>query len=203
MKIKLTLICFIAALLSLQAQTIVKPSLLENSGTISGKVIDKKNNEPLAYVNITIKENNKVITGGITSEKGLFQIKNLALKEYVVEIQFIGYKTITKSVKLSENNTINLNTIALEENAIELQGVSIVSERSTIEQKIDRKVINVGKDLTTAGATASEIMNNIPSVNVDQDGKISLRGNENVRVLIDGRPSNIDAAQLLKQIPSN
>ena len=202
MKIKLTLICFIAALLSLQAQTIVKPSLLENSGTISGKVIDKKNNEPLAYVNITIKENNKVITGGITSEKGLFQIKNLALKEYVVEIQFIGYKTITKSVKLSENNTINLNTIALEENAIELQGVSIVSERSTIEQKIDRKVINVGKDLTTAGATASEIMNNIPSVNVDQDGKISLRGNENVRVLIDGRPSNIDAAQLLKQIPS-
>ena len=202
MKIKLTLICFIASLFSLQAQTAVKPSLMDNSGTISGKVIDKKNNEPLAYVNITIKENNKVITGGITSEKGLFQIKNLALKEYLVEIQFIGYNTITKSVKLSENNTVNLNTIALEENAIELQGVSIVNERSTIEQKIDRKVINVGKDLTTAGATASEIMNNIPSVNVDQDGKISLRGNENVRVLIDGRPSNIDAAQLLKQIPS-
>ena len=202
MKIKLTLICLIATLFSLQAQTSVKPILSENNGTISGKVIDKKTSEPLPYVNIVVKENNKVITGGITSDKGTFQIKNLALKDYVVEIQFIGYKTISKSAKLTENSTINLNTIAIEEDAIQLKGVEIVSERSTIEQKIDRKVINVGKDLTTAGATASEIMNNIPSVNVDQDGKISLRGNDNVRVLIDGRPSNIDAAQLLKQIPS-
>ncbi len=202
MKIKLTLMCFIATLFSLQAQTAVKTNLLENTGTISGKVIDKKTSEPLPYVNIVVKENNKVVTGGITSDKGTFQIKNLALKDYVIEIQFIGYKTITKSAKLTENSNINLNTIAIEEDAIQLKGVDIVSERSTIEQKIDRKVINVGKDLTTAGATASEIMNNIPSVNVDQDGKISLRGNENVRVLVDGRPSNIDAAQLLKQIPS-
>ena len=202
MKITLTLLCFVATLFSLQAQTSVKTNLQGNLGTISGKVIDKKNNDPLAYVNITVKENNKVITGGITSERGLFQIKNLDLKDYVVEIQFIGYKTISKTVKLTESSTINLNTIAIEEDAIQLKGIEIVSERSTIEQKIDRKVINVGKDLTTAGATASEIMNNIPSVNVDQDGKISLRGNENVRVLIDGRPSNIDSAQLLKQIPS-
>ena len=202
MRIKLTLICFIATLFSLQAQTAVKTNLLENTGTISGKVIDKKTSEPLPYVNIVVKENNKVVTGGITSDKGIFQIKNLALKDYIVEIQFIGYKTISKTAKLTENSNINLNTIAIEEDAIQLKGVDIVSERSTIEQKIDRKVINVGKDLTSAGATASEIMNNIPSVNVDQDGKISLRGNENVRVLVDGRPSNIDAAQLLKQIPS-
>lgn len=202
MKIKLILICFIATVFSLQAQTVTKKPLLENTGSISGKVIDKKTNEPLPYVNIVVKENNKVVTGGITSDKGIFQIKNLALKEYVVEILFIGYKTILKSVKLTENSDVNLNTIAIEEDAIQLKGVEIVSERSTIEQKIDRKVINVGKDLTTAGATASEIMNNIPSVNVDQDGKISLRGNENVRVLVDGRPSNIEASQLLKQIPS-
>ena len=202
MKIKLILICFIATVFSLQAQTVTKKPLLENTGSISGKVIDKKTNEPLPYVNIVVKENNKVVTGGITSDKGIFQIKNLALKEYVVEIQFIGYKTILKSVKLTENSDVNLNTIAIEEEAIQLKGVESVSERSTIEQKIDRKVINVGKDLTTAGATASEIMNNIPSVNVDQDGKISLRGNENVRVLVDGRPSNIEASQLLKQIPS-
>ena len=202
MKIKLTLVCFIATLFSLQAQTSVKPTLSENGGSISGKVIDKKTNEPLPYVNIVIKENNKVVTGGITAGNGTFQIKNLALKEYVVEIQFIGYKTILKSANLSEKNNTNLNTIAIEEDAIELKGVSIISERSTIEQKIDRKIINVGKDLTTAGATASEIMSNIPSVNVDQDGKISLRGNENVRILVDGRPSNIEASQLLKQIPS-
>lgn len=202
MKLKLLLICFFGTLFSMQAQTSVKPTILENSGIISGKITDKKTNEPLPYVNIVVKENDKVITGGITSDKGTFQIKNLALKDYTVEIQFIGYKTISKSAKLSEDNSINFNTIALEEDAVQLKGVEIVAERSTIEQKIDRKVINVGKDLTTAGATASEIMNNIPSVNVDQDGKLSLRGNENVRVLVDGRPSNIEASQLLKQIPS-
>ncbi|MCB0426866.1 MAG: TonB-dependent receptor, partial [Mangrovimonas sp.] len=81
--------------------------------------------------------------------------------------------------------------------------VTVVAEVSTIEQKIDRKVVNVGKDLTTAGATASDIMNNIPSVNVDQQsGNISLRGNENVRVMVDGKLSNVPVAQLLKQIPS-
>ncbi|MFV8353509.1 carboxypeptidase-like regulatory domain-containing protein [Flavobacterium sp. XS2P14] len=202
MKLKLILICFIGTLFSMQAQTSVKPVILENSGMISGKIIDKKTNEPLPYVNIVVKENSKVITGGITSDKGTFQIKNLAVKDYTVEIQFIGYKTISQNAKLTENSTLNLNTIALEEDTIQLKGVEIVSEKSSIEQKIDRKVINVGKDLISAGATASEIMNNIPSVNVDQDGKLSLRGNENVRVLIDGRPSNIEASQLLKQIPS-
>lgn len=203
MKLKSILICFFGTLFSMQAQTSVKPSLPENPGSITGKVIDKKSNEALSYVNIVLKEENKVITGGITSDKGTFSLKNLALKKYTLEVQFIGYKTVSKTISLtSEEKNINLNTISLEEDAIQLKGLEIVAERSTIEQKIDRKVINVGKDLTTAGATASEIMNNIPSVNVDQDGKISLRGNENVRVLVDGRPSNIDAAQLLKQIPS-
>ncbi|MFV7236909.1 TonB-dependent receptor plug domain-containing protein [Flavobacterium sp. ZB4R12] len=84
-----------------------------------------------------------------------------------------------------------------------MEGVEVVNERSTIEQKIDRKVINVGKDLLSAGATAAEIMNNIPSVSVDpQTNAISLRGNSNVRILIDGKPTNIDASQLLQQIPS-
>jgi hypothetical protein len=91
-----------------------------------------------------------------------------------------------------------LNTIALED-AIQLKGVEIVSEKSSIEQKIDRKVINVG-NLISAGATASEIMNNI--LKRRSRRKIIVAGNENVRVLIDGRPSNIEASQLLKQIPS-
>ena len=85
----------------------------------------------------------------------------------------------------------------------ELTGVEVVAERTTIEQKIDRKVINVGKDLTTAGATAADIMNNIPSVSVDQQsGELSLRGNSNVRVMVDGKLSNVPVDQLLKQIPS-
>src|SRR5690606_37009480 len=75
-------------------------------------------------------------------------------------------------------------------------------ERSSIEQRIDRKVINVGKDLTTLGPSASDIMGNLPTLTVDQDGNIAMRGNDNVRILVDGKPTNIPASQLLKQIPS-
>lgn len=205
MNLKLILVCLFGTVISMQAQNSVKPTLLENSGSISGKVIDKKSNEPLAYVNIVVKEENKVVTGGITSDKGTFLIKNLALKNYTLEIQFIGYKTVIKSISISpEAKNVNLNTIVLEEDAIELKGVEIVNEKSTIEQKIDRKIINVGKDLISAGATAAEIMNNIPSVSIDpQTNAISLRGNSNVRILIDGKPTTIEASQILQQIPSS
>ncbi|WP_026713147.1 outer membrane beta-barrel family protein [Flavobacterium daejeonense] len=205
MKIKLILICLFGNMITMGAQNSIQPSELDLLGSISGKVIDKKTNEPLPFVNIIIQDNGKVVTGGVTSEKGIFLIKNLELKQYEVQIQFMGYKTITKTIFLSTNNrNLNLNTIAIEEDAIELKSVEIVSEKSIIEQKIDRKVINVGKDLISAGATASEIMNNIPSVSVDpQTNAISLRGNSNVKILIDGKPTNIDAAQLLQQIPSS
>ncbi|SDW75214.1 TonB-dependent receptor domain-containing protein [Flavobacterium degerlachei] len=205
MKIKLILICLFGTLLSMQAQTSVKSVPLESPGSVTGKVVDKTTNEPLPYVNVIVKEANKFITGGITSDKGIFYIKNLDLKNYTVEIQFMGYKTVTRSITLSaDNKNADLKTLAIEEDAIQLKGVDIISEKSTIEQKIDRKIINVGKDLISTGATAGEIMNNIPSVSVDpQTNSISLRGNSNVRVLIDGKPSNIDASQLLQQIPSS
>lgn len=115
----------------------------------------------------------------------------------------MGYKTFTRELEISESNTsVEVGTISLEADLAQLEEVNIVAERSTIEQRIDRKVINVGKDLTTTGASASDIMNNVPSVNVDQNGNIALRGNSNVRILIDGKPTNIEPAQLLKQIPS-
>lgn len=174
----------------------------QNSGKITGKITEKTSNAPISYAIVSIKDNGKVISGANTDDKGEFTIKNLALKSYTIEIQYIGFRKYIGSVILSENKKEASFKVSLEEEATQLKGVNIVSERSTIEQKIDRKVITVGKDLTTAGASASDIMNNIPSVNVDQDGKLSLRGNENVRVLIDGRPTNIDPAQLLKQIPS-
>ena len=202
MRIKLLLLCFFTTLSFIQAQNLTPTT--SNPGSISGKVIDKNSKQPIPYVNISVKEANKIITGGITQDNGNFTIKNLELKEYVVEFQFIGYKKQTISVNITATNkTVNLNTISIQEEAVQLEGVEIVKEKSTYEQKIDRKVINVGKDLISAGATAGEILNNIPSVSVDaQTNAISLRGNENVRVLIDGKPTNIDPAQLLKQIPS-
>lgn len=175
----------------------------QNPGSITGKVTDKGSAEPLPYVTVTVKDNGTVVTGAITDDNGDFAVKNLPLKNYTVEFQFMGYKTSVMPVNLSDSNkAAALGTIAISEDATLLNEVEVIKETSTIEQKIDRKVITVGRDLTTAGGTASEIMGNIPSVNVDQDGKISLRGNQNVRVLVDGRPTNIDPAQLLKQIPS-
>ncbi len=194
MKLKLCLLVFLGILTTGFAQTKLK---------ISGNILDKDLKQAVPYATISVKLHNIVITGAMTDDNGNFTVINLAPKTYSIDIQFIGYKTLHRDVDLSKGADINLGTLYLQSEAITLDGVNIVAEHSTIEQKIDRKVINVGRDLTTAGSTASEIMNNIPSVNVDQDGKISLRGNENVRVLVDGRPTNIEASQLLKQIPSS
>ena len=178
---------------------------LPKPGVISGKVIDLTSKQPLPYVNIIIKDaSKKIITGGITDDNGFFSIKNIPEGKNTIEIQFIGYKTFSKLVSVSgKSSKINLGTISLEEDSTTLDEVEVRAETSSVTQKVDRKVINVGKDLTSAGATASELLNNVQSVSVDsQSGNISLRGNENVRVLVDGKPTNIPASELLKQIPS-
>lgn len=177
-----------------------------NSGSIQGTVIDPLLNEPLPYVTIVIENSNgEVLTGGITNDNGVFNINNLANGTYTVKVQYIGFKPYEKKVVItSKNNTVNLGTIALEEDVTSLNEVTVVAEVSTIEQRIDRRVVNVGKDLITAGPTASDIMNNLPSVSIDeQSGALSFRGNQNVTVMVDGKISNVPIAQLLKQIPSN
>ena len=178
-------------------------ALYSQKGSITGTVLDKNSKEPIPYANIIVKSNKEITTGGITNEKGAFLVKQVPYGSYSVEIQFIGYQTLVNSIEINgANKVIDLSNIYLEEDAVALSSVEIIAERSTIEQKIDRKVINVGKDLTTTGASASDIMGNIPSVSIGQDGGISLRGNENVRILIDGKPTNISASELLQQIPS-
>jgi outer membrane receptor protein involved in Fe transport len=175
-------------------------------GEISGTVLDATLNQPLPYVNIIIKnQEDKTITGGITLEDGTFKIEKIPEGNYTVNIQYIGYKSEIRTIAIDKKSfKIDLGVIKLEESAEGLDEVTVIAETSNVVQKIDRKVINVGKDLTSAGTTASELLNNIQSVNVDsQTGNLSLRGNENVRVLIDGKPSNISVAQLLKQIPSS
>lgn len=199
---KLYLFCIL--MLSISATGFSTENIAKN-GTITGKVLDANLNQPLPYVNIIIKTlTGETITGGITDELGVFEIKNIPEGKSIVSAQYIGYKTSTKNITIGKGTyNINLGNILLEEDIASLDEVTIVAEVSSIQQKVDRKVITIGKDLTTAGASASEIMNNLPSVSVDsQNGNISLRGNENVRVLLDGKPTNVPAAQLLKQIPS-
>ncbi|WP_291136088.1 outer membrane beta-barrel family protein [Flavobacterium sp. UBA7663] len=194
MKLKLIITCFLCS---------IAFGFAQNSGSIKGKVVDKKTNEPLPYVNIILKDNDKIVTGGVTTEDGNFTVNKLALQKYTVEIQFIGYTTVIKNIDLTADANQNLGTIAISEDVSELKDVEVVAERSNMVQKIDRKVINVGKDLIASGTTASEIMNNIPTVSIDpQTKEISMRGNTNVRVLIDGKPSNVSVEQLLQQIPS-
>ncbi len=171
---------------------------------LSGTVLDKNTREPVPYANIIIKSGNAITTGGITNDTGAFSISKITFGDYTLEVQYIGYKTRVQQITLvKDNRKLHLGTITIEEDAVALEAVEVSAERSTIEQKIDRKVINVGKDLTTAGASASDIMGNIPSVSITQDGDLSLRGNENVRVLVDGKPTNISSRELLQQIPSS
>lgn len=201
----LFLACFLLVSFFTQSQNSVNTLNVLLNGSITGKVIDATLSQPLPYVTIILKnETGETINGTITDNNGLFHINKIPAGKYIVSIQFIGYKTIERRITIDKDSKdIDLGTLALEEEATGLDEITIVAEVSTIEQKVDRKVINVGKDLTTAGATASDIMNNIPSVSVDQQtGNISLRGNENVRVMIDGTLSNVPIAQLLRQIPS-
>lgn len=176
-------------------------SVFSQKGYISGIVTDNKDTSPIEYVSIVCKKNDSIITGGITNKEGEFSIKNLPLGKLTLEIQFIGYKTITKMVNLNEQQANQSLNISLQENSEKLDDVEIQS--TTITQKIDRKVINVGKDLTSAGTNALEMLQNIPLVLVDtQTGNVNLRGG-NARILIDGRPSNLSASQVLKQLPAN
>ena len=194
MKLKLIITCFLCS---------IAIGFAQNSGSIKGKVIDKNTNEPLPYVNIILKDNDKIVTGSVTTDDGNFTINKLALQKYTVEIQFIGYTTVVRNIDLTSDANQTLGTIAILEDVAQLNDVEVVAEQSQMVQKIDRKVINVGKDLIASGTTASEIMNNIPTVSIDpQTKEISMRGNSNVRVLIDGKPSNVSVEQLLQQIPS-
>lgn len=172
-------------------------------GIIKGKITEKITNEPVGFASVAISANGQIISGDLSDEDGSFTITNLPNSQVEVSVEYIGFKTYKNTIDLSTEKTIDLGTIALETDEQVLDAVVINAERSTMEQLVDRKVIRVGKDLSTAGASASDIMNNIPSVNVDQDGNISMRGNQNVRVLIDGKPTQLDPKTVLKQIPSN
>ncbi|OIQ39968.1 MAG: hypothetical protein BM563_03600 [Bacteroidetes bacterium MedPE-SWsnd-G1] len=199
------LICLLALSLSFAFNVNATTDESDKTGKVSGKITDAETNESLPYVNIVIKNAaNEILTGGITDDQGQFEIKKIPLGQNIVEVQFIGYKTEARTINFTKDDAVHsIGTVALIVDAAQLDEVEVVAEVSTVVQKIDRKVINVGKDLTAAGTTASELLNNVQSVSVDsQTGQISLRGNENVRVLVDGKPTNVSAAQLLQQIPS-
>lgn len=157
---------------------------------ITGKVIEKVSKQTLEYATVTFTNpsSTKVIAGGITNPKGEFDI-DIVPGIYDIKIEFISFKPIIIKDRNLQVST-NLGPIALEEDATQLNEVVVRSEKSSVEIKLDKKVYSIGNDLMVKGGTVSDVLNNIPSISVDAEGAISLRGNENVTIFIDGKPSN-------------
>lgn len=169
---------------------------------VTGKVIDNASKQPLEYATVAfLGPDSKVIAGGITDSSGSFNI-DVPNGNYTINFEFISFKmtTITKSI----TGDVNLGTISLSEDSQKIDEVVVRAERTTVDIKLDKKVYNVGQDLMVKGGTVSDVLDNIPSVSVDAEGAVSLRGNDNVRILIDGRPSNaINIQEALRLIPAD
>ena len=172
---------------------------------VTGKIIDKETNAPLEYATIAFfsKSENKIVDGCITDVNGEFSIQ-ISKGLYDITAEYISYKKITLQNKNLESDE-NLGTIKLQVDFESLDAVEVIAERTTVEIKLDKKIYNIGKDLTTAGGTVSDALNNVPSVSVDIEGSISLRGNENVKILINGKPSAMAGfgdTNVLSQLPA-
>lgn len=179
-------------------------------GVISGAVHDKVTAEHVEYANIILfnQKDSTMVTGTITDTKGRFVINTIKQGKYYLRIQFIGYenKDIPDLVISPRSADIKLGDIQLQPKSSSIQGVEITSERSLITNNLDKKVISVDKNMALGGGTATDVMENVPSVEVDAEGNISLRGNSNITLLIDGKPSSqagIAASDLLNQIPAS
>ncbi|MEQ5791141.1 TonB-dependent receptor [Muricauda sp. NFXS6] len=174
--------------------------------SISGTVIDSESGQPLEYATFVLQnaDNPDQVTGGITDLSGEFEVET-APGTYNIRVEFISYKTYSQKNQTYNSDT-DLGSISLSPDVAQLAEVEVVGEKTTVEVRLDKKIYNIGKDLTTSGATISDALSNVPSVNVDVDGAISLRGNENVRILINGRPSALagfGSTEALQQLPAD
>jgi hypothetical protein len=175
-----------------------------NTITISGKVVDTRTNQPLEYATIIIKNTEtEKVSGGITDLNGEFSIE-MPKATYQISVAFISFE----SAKFPKEKIISnkfLGIIKLAEATNGLNEIVIVAEKTTVDIRLDKKIFNIGKDLSIRGGNASDVLGNVPSVQVDVEGNVSLRGNENVTILIDGRPSalvGMNGADALRQIPA-
>ncbi|MFK7078635.1 outer membrane beta-barrel family protein [Flavobacterium oreochromis] len=172
--------------------------------TITGKLIDKTTQQALEYATVTVinPSTNKPVNGAITDLKGEFSIQN-APGNFILKYEYLSFKTLLINPKFY-NQDLNIGIISLEPDAKILNEVVVRSERTTVDLKLDKKVFTVGKDILVRGGTVSDVLDNIPSISVSSEGTIALRGNENVRILIDGKPTNaVSVTDALKMIPSD
>ena len=204
------LLLLILSVFSLQFTALSQPGKGTGDGIVSGKILDKSKDTPLEYVSFRLfsVKDSSIVAGIFTDVGGKFTLENLPLGNFYAKISFTGYAPlIMNDIKISSvMKVVNLGTIKMElGDSKMLQEVKIVGEIDLLKIGIDKKVYNVGEDLSVKGGTANDVLNNIPSVQVDQEGKISLRGDGGVTILIDGRPSSLSGTSgksLLDALPA-
>ena len=179
-----------------------------------GVVVDEATNTPMEYATVSIYalSDSSLVAGGISDESGKFLIETRPGRFYA-EISFLSYNTVTvpelqlMPQELESTDFVHdLGIIELSPAGVELDQVEIRAERSEVQFSLDKKIFNVGKDLANKGGTAEDVLDNVPSVTVDIDGNVSLRGSEGVTILVDGRPSGligISNTNGLRSLPAN
>ncbi len=178
------------------------------AGVVKGKVVDDLK-EPLEFVNVALYNQGSTtpFKGTISDESGQFQIDDVKEGTYVVKLTFMGYEEQQRTITIGGANghIANLRTITLKEDHAVLQEVSVATQKAAMKLDIDKKVFDVSQSITTAGLSASEALENIPSVEVDQEGNISLRGSESVTVWINGKAQGMTSdnrGDILQQLPA-
>ena len=177
-------------------------------GSVRGKIVDKTTGEPVEFVNIVVtpKGSTHLAGGTITDEHGAFHIENIGYGSYVLTVSYIGYQNATREFALSAAaKHAHFKQIAISEDNQMLKEVEVTGIRSQMKFEIDKKVFNVDQAIAATGGSASEVLQNIPSVEVDTEGTVSLRGSESVTVWINGKAQGLTAdnqGDILEQMPA-
>lgn len=177
-------------------------------GTVKGKILDRQKSEPLGFVNIKVTEqgSDKFAGGGITDASGNFNVSGLKDGKYTLSLTFMGYKDVTRQFEITPaKREVQFKLLYMAEDAKQLNEVTVTGQRATMKLEVDRKSFDVGQLISNAGQAASDVLDNIPSIEVDNDGNVSLRGNSSVEVWINGKASGLTSdnrAQILQQLPA-
>ena len=188
--------------------TLFALSTFAQTGSVRGRIIDAKTKKPLEFVNVSIRTTGTQtpLTGTVSDSTGVFRINRVKNGTYTLTASFIGYKSVEKEFTISPTaRNVNVKNILLEEDSQVIDEIKVVGQRAQMRFEIDKKVFDVESNISQAGGSASELLENIPSVEVDNEGEISLRGNSSVTIWINGKASGLSAdnqAQILEQIPA-
>ena len=177
-------------------------------GIVKGKILDRQKSEPLGFVNIKVTEqgSDKFVGGGITDAGGNFNVTGLKDGKYTLTLTFMGYKDVTRQFEITPTKRdVQFKLLYMAEDAKQLNEVTVTGQRATMKLEVDRKSFDVGQLISNAGQSASDVLDNVPSIEVDNDGNVSLRGNSSVEVWINGKASGLTSdnrAQILQQLPA-